>query len=60
VIQNTKERQSTHYVLEEQVGYMMRLAGQHHAGTFQSLAPLKLTPTQFSVLVKLFGVGECS
>jgi len=48
------------YVLDEQAGYMMRVAGQRHAGIFQSLAPQNLTPTQFSVLVKLFEVGECS
>lgn len=48
------------YILEEQVGYMMRLAGQRHATIFQGLAPLNLTPTQFSVMIKLMQVGECS
>ena len=48
------------YLLEEQVGYLMRLAGQRHATIFQSLAPFGLTPTQFSALVKLLEVGECS
>ena len=48
------------YILEDQAGYMMRVAGQRHATIFQSLAPLNLTPTQFSVLVKLFELGECS
>lgn len=48
------------YVLEAQVGFMMRLAGQRHAAIFQSLAPLGLTPTQFSVVVKLLQLGECS
>ena len=48
------------YLLEEQVGYLMRLAGQRHATIFQSLAPFVLTPTQFSALVKLLEVGECS
>lgn len=48
------------YVLEEQVGYMMRLAGQRHAVIFQTLAPLNLTPTQFSVMIKLLEIGESS
>lgn len=48
------------YNLEDQVGYMLRVAGQRHAGIFQSLAPLNLTPTQFSALVKLLELGECS
>ncbi|MGC6526484.1 MAG: MarR family winged helix-turn-helix transcriptional regulator [Paracoccaceae bacterium] len=48
------------YVLEKQVGYLMRLAGQRHTTIFQSVAPLGLTPTQFSALVKLLELGECS
>lgn len=48
------------YVLEEQVGFMMRLAGQRHSGIFQTHAPLGLTPTQFSVLIKVLELGECS
>ena len=47
------------YVLEEQVGFMMRLAGQRHSGIFQTHAPLGLTPTQFSVLIKVLQLGEC-
>lgn len=39
---------------------MMRVAGQRHAVIFQSLAPLNLTPAQFSVIVKLLQLGECS
>ena len=48
------------YILEDQVGYMLRVAGQRHAVIFQALAPLELTPTQFSVVVKLLQLGECS
>ena len=48
------------YILEDQAGYMMRVAGQRHAVIFQSLAPLNLTPTQFSVVIKLLQLGECS
>ena len=48
------------YILEDQVGYMLRVAGQRHAVIFQALAPLELTPTQFSAVVKLLQLGECS
>ncbi len=57
--QKTK-KSSKPYILEDQAGYMMRVAGQRHAVIFQSLAPLNLTPTQFSVVVKLIELGECS
>jgi DNA-binding MarR family transcriptional regulator len=48
------------YMLEKQVGFMLRLAGQRHSGIFQTHAPLGLTPTQFSVLIKVLELGECS
>ena len=51
---------SDQYILEDQVGYMLRVAGQRHAVIFQALAPLELTPTQFSAVVKLLQLGECS
>lgn len=48
------------YRLEEQVGYLLRLANQRHAIIFQNHAPEGLTPTQFSVLVRLAELGACS
>lgn len=48
------------YRLEDQVGFVLRLAGQRHASIFQTSAPNGLTPTQFSALVKLLQLGECS
>ena len=47
------------YMLEEQVGFMMRLAGQSHSGIFQVHAPLGLTSAQFSVLIKVLELREC-
>ena len=41
------------YVLDEQIGYVLRMANQRHAGIFQSLIRKDLTPTQFSVLIRL-------
>ena len=48
------------YILEDQVGFKLRVAGQRHTTIFQSLAPLNLTPTQFSALVRVLELGECS
>jgi DNA-binding MarR family transcriptional regulator len=56
---NLKDRQ-TDYVLEEQVGYLIRLAGQRHTAIFQAMAPLRLTPTQFSAMIRLAQRGPCS
>ena len=48
------------YMLEEQVGFMIRLAGQRHSGIFQVHTPIGLTPAQFSVLIKVLELRECS
>lgn len=48
------------YRLEDQVGFLLRLAGQRHAAIFQGLAPAGLTPTQFAALVRLAQLGDCS
>ena len=48
------------YVLDEQIGYVLRIANQRHAGIFQSLIRRDLTPTQFSVLIRLSEKGELS
>ena len=48
------------YVLDDQVGYLMRLASQRHAAIFQSLIGYDLTPTQFSMLIRLGEVGSGS
>ena len=48
------------YILEDQVGYLLRLAGQRHVAIFQKNTMRNLTPTQFSTLVRIDLVGECS
>jgi DNA-binding MarR family transcriptional regulator len=48
------------YRLDDQVGYLMRLAIQRHSTLFQEVVPFGLTPTQFAALVKLAELGECS
>ncbi len=54
-----KETNGT-YKLDEQVGYLMRLANQRHSALFQEVVPWDLTPTQFAALMKLAELGECS
>ena len=46
------------YDLDEQVGYLLRLANQRHAGIFQNIISKDLTPTQFSVLIRLAEKGD--
>jgi len=48
------------YVMEDQVGFLMRVAMQRHTSIFMSLIPHDLTQTQFAALVKLVDVGTCS
>lgn len=48
------------YILDEQVGFLMRIAGQRHSIIFQQHVPLDLTPPQFSVLIKVLELGSCS
>lgn len=48
------------YVLEEQIGFILRMVSQRHAAIFQAHSPDGLTPRQFSVLVRLNDVGPCS
>lgn len=47
------------YSLSEQIGYLLRLANQRHLDIFQRQMP-DLTPTQFSLLVKLHELGGAS
>ncbi|WP_425093628.1 MarR family winged helix-turn-helix transcriptional regulator [Tropicimonas sp. S265A] len=48
------------YRLDEQVGYLLRLAGQRHAAIFQAHTLEGLTATQFATLVRLAENGACS
>jgi DNA-binding MarR family transcriptional regulator len=47
------------YRLDEQIGYLLRLANQRHLEIFNEAMP-GLTPTQFSVLARLCESGEAS
>jgi DNA-binding MarR family transcriptional regulator len=48
------------YVLDEQVGFLMRVAMQRHTSIFTSRMIEGLTQTQFAALAKLYEVGPCS
>ena len=48
------------YVLDAQVGFLLRLAVQRHTAIFGARMVEGLTPTQFAALAKLYEVGPCS
>jgi DNA-binding MarR family transcriptional regulator len=48
------------YVMEDQVGFLMRVAMQRHTSIFTSRMVGDLTQTQFAALAKLAEVGTCS
>ncbi len=48
------------YVLEENVGFVLRQVTQRHLAIFSAHITDQLTPTQFSALNKLLGAGPCS
>lgn len=51
---------ATGYQLDEQVGFLMRVAVQRHTSIFTSRMIEGLTQTQFAALAKLYEVGPCS
>jgi DNA-binding MarR family transcriptional regulator len=56
--EKTSEKQS--YSLDEQVGYLLRLASQRHAAIFLEQISENLTPTQFSTLMRISEGRELS
>ena len=48
------------YVLEEQVGFILRCVSQRHTTIFAEQIGDDLTPTQWTALVKLLDAGSCS
>lgn len=48
------------YVLDDQAGFLMRVAMQRHTSIFTSRMVEGLTQTQFAALAKLNEVGPCS
>jgi DNA-binding MarR family transcriptional regulator len=48
------------YVLDEQIGFLLRVAMQRHTSIFTARMIEGLTQTQFAALSKLHEVGPCS
>jgi MarR family transcriptional regulator, lower aerobic nicotinate degradation pathway regulator len=48
------------YVLEEQIGFILRQVSQRHSTIFAERIGADLTPTQWTALFKLLETGPCS
>ena len=48
------------YILDDQVGFILRLASQRHTAIFAARMVSGLTPTQFAALARLAEVGATS
>src|SRR6266852_6105261 len=48
------------YVLDEQIGFILRQVWQRHAMIFSRDIGINLTPTQWAALAKLVETGPCS
>lgn len=57
-LQRKSLRAKADYVLEDQIGFQLRLAMQRHTAIF--VANMVFTQTQFATIVKLNEVGPCS
>ncbi len=58
--EDIEQLQDIDYRLDDQVGFILRLVSQRHAAIFQRHVILDLTPTQFSALIRIFEVTQCS
>ena len=48
------------YILDEQIGFILRMVSQRHAAIFSRDIGANLTPTQWAALSKLAETGACS
>ncbi len=55
-----QRNQEERYVLDDQVGFVLRQAQQRHTTIFAAEMIEGLTPTQWAALAKLREVGDCS
>ena len=56
----TQDAQADTYVLEDQIGFLLRKAYQRNSATFLSLVPGNLATTQFSVMRRIAVDGPMS
>ena len=50
----------SNYSVDEQVGFLMRVAMQKHTAIFAAKMINNLTPPQFVVMAKLYEIGPCT
>ncbi len=55
-----RARAAAPYRLDDQIGFLLRLASQRHAAIFQGLISEELTPTQFAAIMRVAEHGELS
>jgi MarR family transcriptional regulator, lower aerobic nicotinate degradation pathway regulator len=55
-----RARRDQDYILDRQVGFVLRLTQQRHTTIFASLMTEGLTPTQWAALAKLSEIGPSS
>ncbi len=48
------------YILENQIGHILRKVSQRHSGIFANHMPADLTPTRFAAMAKLLECGPLS
>jgi DNA-binding MarR family transcriptional regulator len=60
VVKPTEAPEQGRYVLDDQIGFLLRVAMQRHTSIFMSRMVENLTQTQFAALAKLYEVGPCS
>jgi DNA-binding MarR family transcriptional regulator len=56
----TRKSADSPYILDDQVGFILRQVSQRHASIFADLIGVDLTPTQWATLAKLAERGTCS
>ena len=59
-IEDEKSSEKQPYRLDEQVGYLLRLASQRHSTIFLQQISENLTPMQFSTLIRISEFGDLS
>jgi MarR family transcriptional regulator, lower aerobic nicotinate degradation pathway regulator len=60
VVPPSADAEASGYVLDEQIGFLLRIAMQRHTSIFTARMLGSLTQTQFASLAKLYEVGPCS
>lgn len=56
----SKDASRKAYVLEDQIGHLLRRANQRHTGIFSARMPDELTPTRFAAMARLRERGPLS